>query len=114
MKKNQKVIVKPNVRNHQKPNSLRVEFNDPVAASVAIAGSFNDWRPEATPMVALGNGLWVKEIILPAGTHEYLIVADGKWLPDPAARLSVANPFGGVNSLVAIPSAPVMTGPPKS
>lgn len=114
MKQDQKVGVKRKAQMVQKTGSLRVLFHDPVAATVAIAGTFNDWRPDVTPMVALGNGRWAKEIILPPGIYEYLIVADGKWLPDPAVRLTAANPFGGVNSMVAIPSAPVVTRWPKS
>lgn len=82
---------------------LRVEFTDPVATSVAIAGTFNDWQPRSAPMIFLGNGRWVKELTLPPGTYEYLIVADGKWVPDPAVKDTVPNPFGGVNSLVIIP-----------
>jgi hypothetical protein len=54
-------------------------------------------------MVALGNGRWLKELALPPGTYEYLIVADGKWTPDPSAEETAPNPFGGVNSLVIIP-----------
>ena len=83
--------------------SLRVEFSHPTATAVAIAGNFNDWRPDSAPMVALGNGLWLKELALPPGTYEYLIVADGKWVPDPSAEGTTLNPFGGVNSLVTIP-----------
>jgi 1,4-alpha-glucan branching enzyme len=83
--------------------SLRVEFSHPTATAVAIAGSFNDWRPDSAPMVALGNGRWLKELALPPGTYEYLIVADGKWMPDPSAKETTRNPFGGVNSMVSIP-----------
>ena len=84
---------------------LHVEFVHPTAKAVAIAGSFNDWRPEATAMIAMGNGRWVKELALPAGTYEYLLVADGKWMPDPSAKESVPNPFGGENSLVTVPKS---------
>lgn len=83
--------------------SLRVEFSHPTATAVAIAGSFNDWRPDSAPMVALGNGRWLKELALPPGTYEYLIVADGKWMPDPSAKETTRNPFGGVNSMASIP-----------
>ena len=83
--------------------TLRVEFSHPTATAVAIAGSFNDWRPDSAPMVALANGRWLKELALPPGIHEYLIVADGKWMPDPSAKETTPNPFGGVNSLARIP-----------
>lgn len=101
--------MKTNGKNKMKGNGqasqpLRVEFTDSTAKTVAIAGSFNNWRPESAPMVAVGNGRWLKELILPPGTYEYLIVADGKWMPDPSAKETVPNPFGGVNSLAAVPN----------
>ena len=89
--------------NGQTCKPLHVEFSDPSVETVAIAGSFNNWRPEATPMVSLGNGRWLKELVLPPGTYEYLLVADGRWLPDPSVPETVPNPFGGVNSLVSLP-----------
>jgi 1,4-alpha-glucan branching enzyme len=82
--------------------AVRIEFNDPAASAVAIAGTFNGWRPEATKMIPFGCGRWLKELMLPPGTYEYLFVADGKWLPDPFAEKSVPNPFGGVNSLLTV------------
>lgn len=87
----------------QVPQPLRVEFTHSTAKAVAIAGSFNDWRPESAPMIAVGNGRWLKELVLPPGIYEYLIVADGKWTPDPSVEETVPNPFGGVNSLVKVP-----------
>ena len=82
---------------------VHVEFSHPAAAAVAIAGTFNDWRPDATPMIAMGGGRWLKELVLPPGRYEYLFVADGQWLPDPLAQESVPNPFGGVNSVITVP-----------
>ncbi len=87
----------------QTSRTLRVEFSHPKATTVAIAGTFNDWRPEATRMIPLGNGRWRKELALAPGTYEYLLVADGQWIPDPSAKQTVPNPFGGVNSLVTVP-----------
>jgi 1,4-alpha-glucan branching enzyme len=83
--------------------TVQIEFSDSVAESVAIAGTFNDWRPEATPMVAVGEGRWVKGLILPPGSYEYCLVVDGgKWLPDPQASEMIPNPFGGRNSVLKV------------
>lgn len=98
------------VGNGQASQALRVAFNNTEARAVALAGSFNDWRPESTPMVQVGDGRWLKELVLPPGTYEYLIVADGKWMPDPSVKESVPNPFGGVNSLATIPKHPDRKG----
>lgn len=71
-----------------------------------MAGTFNDWRPETTPMVCLGNGRWRKELILPPDSYEYCLVVDGEWIPDPLAKETVRNPYGGMNAVlrVAAPS----------
>ncbi len=84
-------------------HALHVEFNHPTAAAVAIAGTFNEWRPEATPRVDMGQGRWLKELVLPPGRYEYLFVADGQWLTDPLAQVTTPNPFGGLNSVVTVP-----------
>ncbi len=90
---------------HKKTQSVHIEFLDSVAESVAIAGTFNDWRPEATPMIALGEGRWVKDLSLPPGTYEYRLVVDGsKWVPDPHATETAPNAFGGCNSVLRVPS----------
>jgi 1,4-alpha-glucan branching enzyme len=81
---------------------VRIEFTHPAAETVSVAASFNDWRPEATPMIRVGNGHWAKEFALPPGTYEYCLVVDGAYLPDPQARETVPNPFGGVNSVLRV------------
>jgi 1,4-alpha-glucan branching enzyme len=97
-----------NNRNHKSNGNghnrqqVRVEFNRPVATAVAIAGTFNDWRPEVTPMVLLGDGRWVKELALPPGVYEYRIVVDGEWMPDPRASETTPNPFGEMNSVLRV------------
>ena len=85
---------------------VRFEFTDPAATTVNIAGTFNNWQPEAKPMHSSGAGHWWKETKLPPGTYEYCLVVDGKFIPDPAARDSVANPFGGRNSVLTVFTSP--------
>ena len=81
---------------------IRIEFAHPTAKQVAIAGTFNDWRPEATQMVLLGDGHWLKELALSPGVYEYRLVVDGAWMADPRARETAPNPFGGVNSILKV------------
>ena len=83
-------------------HAVLFEFTHPTAKSVAVAGTFNDWRPGATPMIAVGDGRWMKELVLPPGTYEYRLVVDDEWIADPHAVETVANPFGGVNSVVRV------------
>ena len=79
-----------------------VEFNHSSAREVCIAGSFNDWHPTVTPMIALGDGNWAKELALPPGRYEYRFVVDGQWVDDPAAKEAVPNPFGGLNAVLIV------------
>ena len=82
--------------------SVRIEFDHATATRIAIAGTFNDWRPGVTPMVSLGEGRWVKELVLPPGVYEYRLVVDGEWMADPRASESVGNPFGEMNSVLKV------------
>ena len=94
---------------HRKTPRVYLEFIDPMAESVCIAGTFNDWRPGATPMIHLGAGRWVKELALPPGVYEYCLVVDGcNWAPDSRAGETVPNPFGGLNSILRVGS-PILT-----
>jgi hypothetical protein len=82
--------------------TVHVEFVHQTATKVCIAGAFNDWRPGVTTMVSLGDGRWVKELVLPPGVYEYRLVVDGEWMPDPRAGETAPNPFGGMNSVLKV------------
>ena len=79
-----------------------LEFLNPEAKSVYVAGSFNGWKPDEMPLRAAGNGRWIGELKVNPGRHEYLFVVDGNWTPDPTARDFAPNPFGGKNSVVQV------------
>ena len=85
-----------------RPVGVAVELVEPAARQVFVAGSFNGWKPETTPLVSMGNGRWKGDLNLGPGRHEYLFVVDGQWRPDPNASDSVQNPFGGRNSVVTV------------
>lgn len=93
----------PSPPRQTKIRRVHVEFIDPMAVSVCIAGTFNDWRPAATPMIHLGAGRWVKDLVLPPGVHEYRLVVDGcNWMTDPRASETAPNPFGGLNVVLRV------------
>lgn len=81
---------------------VSVELVKPEAKKVAVAGSFNQWKPELSPLRQAGNGRWVGDLAVGPGRHEYLFVVDGEWVPDPNAKESVENPFGGRNSVLNV------------
>ena len=94
---------------HRVPNPahcthrVRLEFFHPQAREVNIAGSFNDWRPGSTWMISLGNGRWVKELLLPPGRYEYCFVVDGHWMPDPETARPALNSSANSNSVLLVP-----------
>jgi 1,4-alpha-glucan branching enzyme len=98
-----------NNKNHDNDRSagfqmspVRFEFVHPTATTVAVAGTFNEWHPTTKSMHPSGKGHWVKETTLLPGTYEYCFVVDGQWMPDPLAEETVANPFGGRNSVLHV------------
>lgn len=77
----------------------------PEATDVTVAGDFNGWRPDATPLKNTGVGKWVVRLMLRSGQYEYRFVVDGRWGEDPQAARRVANPFGEFNSVLVVPLA---------
>ena len=80
-----------------------LELKHPTAREVCVAGSFNDWHPNVTPMIRLDDGKWAKELALPPGRYEYRFVVDGQWADDPAAMELIPNPFGTANAVIEVP-----------
>src|SRR5881227_1520342 len=85
----------PAYRKTEEPkiNHVSFELVKADARKVFVAGSFNQWQPENTPLEPAGDGRWVGELTVRPGRYEYLFVVDGQWLPDPNAKESVQNPF---------------------
>ena len=92
------------VRNETSPkvSHVSLELVRPGAKNVCVAGSFNEWKPEKAPLVPMGNGRWVGDLTVNPGRYEYLFVVDGQWLPDPNAKETVQNPYGGRNSVLTV------------
>ncbi len=85
---------------------VRFEYSHPTVTTVCVAGTFNQWQPATKSMHPAGKGHWLKETNLAPGTYEYCLVVDGQWMPDPLARETVPNPFGGRNSVLKVASSP--------
>lgn len=93
---------KPKNAHHTPSNCVCFKLIDPQASAVFIAGSFNDWSPTTTPMISLGDGMWIKELVLPLGRYEYRLIVDGRWIDDPTAKETVLNPHGGLNAVLIV------------
>jgi len=82
--------------------SLRIGDNK--AHTVAIAGDFNGWNPQANILEdPEGDGIWTGTLKLEPGRYEYMFVLDGeKWFPDPNALRYVKDGFGNKNAILEI------------
>jgi len=86
------------------PQPVRLAVEGLPAATVCVAGCFNEWSMTATPMTALAPGCWSVELSLPPGRYEYLLVVDGQWQTDPCCAARVANPYGTENCVLEVRS----------
>jgi len=81
-----------------------LKINDNKAHTVAIAGDFNGWNPQANILEdPEGDGIWTGTLKLEPGRYEYMFVLDGeKWFPDPNALRYVKDGFGNKNAILEI------------
>ncbi|MCC7291062.1 MAG: AAA family ATPase [Phycisphaerales bacterium] len=54
----------------------------PGASNVQIAGDFNDWSPQTTPMQRVGEGQFEARLHLTSGRYRYRMLIDGHWSHD--------------------------------
>ena len=74
----------------------------PKANVIQIAGDFNNWQPEKTPMRKTGDDTWQARIPLTKGVYRYRLVVDGKWQHDPHNDSTEVNPYGELNSVIRV------------
>jgi len=94
------------LRRQQQFGDNEVEFDGGVEfvcfgaeQSVQVAGSFNNWQPEALEQQE--DGEWVATLQLGPGTHLYKYVVDGEWLVDPSKE-TVSDVKGHTNNVVVV------------
>ncbi len=75
----------------------------PKSARVSVAGDFNNWSPDCTPMIPQNDGACFRAMLpLSPGRYRYRYVIDGQWMRDPHNARVEANPFGDVDSVVEV------------
>ena len=74
------------------------------AQKVAIAGDFNDWKSERTPMKALRNGDFTVALHLDKGReYQYRFVLDDhQWITDESADKQVYCDFASAHNAVIV------------
>ncbi len=70
------------------------------AREVQIAGDFNHWDPNRTPMNRDERlGIWQAVISVPPGKYRYRLVIDGRWVQDPYNTTLESNQLGEVDNV---------------
>jgi 1,4-alpha-glucan branching enzyme len=77
--------------------SVEFSFRAPEATKVCLAGQFNSWDTQSLPMKKDKTGVWKTKVKLPAGRHEYKLLADNNWVEDLPGAEPAPNPFGTQN-----------------
>jgi len=84
---------------------VRFSLNLADARSVAVIGSFNQWRPQGFEMQGGEDkqGAWTLTLDLPEGRYEYAFLIDGnRVVPDPRASLFQNDGFGNRNAVLIL------------
>ena len=90
---------------------VEVSCHAPEAQAVFVAGTFNDWRPEATPLRRQADGHWRTTLPLPPGHHEFKCIVDGQWGCESGCECEheyrgcpkcVPNEFGTMNRVLEV------------
>jgi len=93
---------------HPTDSSTEFTCHAPNAATVFLAGTFNSWDPNATPMQPSGGFEWSTRLNLPPGRYEYKFVVDGVWCCEPGCKETalcphcVSNAFGTMNRVIEV------------
>lgn len=87
-----------------KTTKKRVTFKliAPEAEQVILAGSFNGWDEDATPLKRDAKGVWKTQVSLAPGKYEYRFRVDGQWRDDPECPTRTPNSFGSENCIVVV------------
>jgi hypothetical protein len=92
------------------PDGIEFTYTDPAAASVSLAGSFNNWDSNANPMTKGDDGVWRVVLPLAPDTYEYKFVINGSdWVADPE-NPKIVGDYGNSEITVNEEGDPVTTG----
>lgn len=82
---------------------VRLVVVQPEARLVQVAGDFNGWNPEHTPLEPAGGGAWTVTLPLEPGRYQYKFVVDGQtWIADPYAAEQHDDGFGSSNAVLDV------------
>lgn len=81
----------------------------PSATKIFLAGTFNNWNPDALPLHKDEDGNWSVSIPLEPGRYEYKFVVDSTWCCKPGChdpgtdcRDCIRNDFDTMNRVLIV------------
>lgn len=90
-------------------SAVEFECRAPDAQQVFVAGTFNEWKPDATPLVRDTEGHWRGSLRLQPGHYEFKFIVDGRWCCEPGCETEYhgcpkccANSFGTMNRVMDV------------
>jgi len=92
--------LQPLLAEHRNGDTIVVRFRMPAAQSVAIAGNWNDWKPEA--LQGLGDNLWEAALRLAPGTYYFNLVVDGQEWVVPGGVATISDGMGGLVAVLNV------------
>lgn len=84
------------------PQRVELMFDASRSSDIKIAGDFNDWLPDEGVTTMIESGVITKSFMAKPGIHQYRLIMDGKWKPDPGNRKTIVNEHGEKNSVLVV------------
>jgi 1,4-alpha-glucan branching enzyme len=80
------------------------------AKAIFLAGSFNKWSPNETPLTRnIKGGDWAVSLPLAPGRYQYKFLVDGEWSCEPGCTYKndpcphcIVNEFGTMNRVLEV------------
>ena len=84
-------------------DNVQFELSAEPGSKVYVAGTFNNWSPNATPMTHHPeSGHFRASLHLPKGRYEYKFIMNGIWVSDPHCAERAPNELGSLNSVIHV------------
>src|SRR5467141_1602919 len=93
-------VLQPLVAQHSSGDTVVVRFHMTGVRSVAIAGTWNAWKPEA--LRGLGDDVWEAALELPAGTYYFNLVVNGTEWVVPGGVATISDGMGGLLAVLNV------------
>ncbi len=82
--------------------TVELSLQAPEAKEVFVAGEFNQWDTQSTPMKRGKDGNWKVKTSLPPGRYEYKFLVDNRWMEGLPGTELVPNRFGTQNCVLRV------------